>query len=97
MDIVAGRPLGTMITYGFPEQELEAELELALGIGASVLEILPDWSRFPDPDAGPQAVSRSRSVDPQCPRLLGRADHSRTARRPGIEPIHRSAANRSTT
>ncbi len=44
------RPLGTMVIYGFPERELDAELDIALGIGASVLEILPDWSRFPDPE-----------------------------------------------
>jgi sugar phosphate isomerase/epimerase len=47
---VAARPLGTMIIYGFPEQDLDPELEIAVGIGASLLEILPDWSRFPDPE-----------------------------------------------
>jgi sugar phosphate isomerase/epimerase len=58
MDIVAGRLLGTMVIYGFPEQEFEPELEIALGIGARVLEILPDWSRFPDPE-----VVRKQSAD----------------------------------
>jgi len=38
-----------MVTYGYPEIDLDAELRLAVGIGASLLEILPEWSRFPDP------------------------------------------------
>ena len=38
-----------MVIYGFPERELDADLDIALGIGASLLEVLPDWSRFPDP------------------------------------------------
>jgi sugar phosphate isomerase/epimerase len=47
-----------MIVYGFPDIDLSAELNLALRIGASVLEILPDWGRFPDP-----AVVRARAAD----------------------------------
>ena len=43
------RPLGTMITYGYPGIELEDELDLAIRIGTSVLEILPEWSGLPDP------------------------------------------------
>ena len=43
------RRLGTMITYGYPGIALEDELDLALWIGASVLEILPEWSCLPDP------------------------------------------------
>jgi sugar phosphate isomerase/epimerase len=38
-----------MIAYGFPDLDLEPELDLALRIGAETLEILPDWSRLPDP------------------------------------------------
>jgi sugar phosphate isomerase/epimerase len=38
-----------MVTYGYPDIALYAELDLAVRIGASVLEILPEWSRFPDP------------------------------------------------
>jgi sugar phosphate isomerase/epimerase len=38
-----------MVTYGYPEIGLDEELNLALWIGASVLEILPDWGRLPDP------------------------------------------------
>jgi sugar phosphate isomerase/epimerase len=49
VDNVVGRALGTMITYGFPEIELEDELALAERFGARVLEILPEWSRLPDP------------------------------------------------
>ncbi|HKI19110.1 MAG TPA: sugar phosphate isomerase/epimerase family protein, partial [Isosphaeraceae bacterium] len=63
MDIVAGRLLGTMVIYGFPEQELEPELDIALGIGASLLEILPDWSRFPDPElVRKQSADRGLSI-----------------------------------
>ena len=58
------RSLGTMITYGYPEIELDDELDLAIWIGASVLEILPEWSCLPDPAAGSPAIGRSRSVDP---------------------------------
>ncbi len=46
---MAGRPLGTMVTYGYPDIDLDAELSLAVSIGASLLEILPEWSGFPDP------------------------------------------------
>lgn len=38
-----------MITYGYPDIDLADELELALRLGASVLEILPEWSRLPGP------------------------------------------------
>ena len=38
-----------MITYGYRPIDLRDELELASGLGVSVLEILPGWSAFPDP------------------------------------------------
>src|SRR5262245_22035204 len=38
-----------MIAYGYPELALVTELDLAERIHASVLEILPDWRRLPDP------------------------------------------------
>jgi sugar phosphate isomerase/epimerase len=38
-----------MVTYGFPDLDLEAELALAMQLGAAVLEILPEWGRLPDP------------------------------------------------
>ena len=47
-----------MITYGYPEIALEDELDLAIWIGASVLEILPEWSCLPDP-----ALVRRRAAD----------------------------------
>jgi sugar phosphate isomerase/epimerase len=47
-----------MVTYGFPDIDLDAELALAVRFGAALLEILPDWSRFPDP-----ACVRMRAVD----------------------------------
>jgi sugar phosphate isomerase/epimerase len=45
------RPLGTMVAYGFAEIDLAADLALAVGLGASVLEIFPAWRALPDPDA----------------------------------------------
>jgi sugar phosphate isomerase/epimerase len=44
-----GRSLGTMVAYGFPTIDFAAELALAGRIGASLLEILPDWRTLPDP------------------------------------------------
>jgi sugar phosphate isomerase/epimerase len=38
-----------MVTYGYPGIELADELELAAGLGVSVLEVLPEWGQFPDP------------------------------------------------
>jgi sugar phosphate isomerase/epimerase len=38
-----------MITYAYRAIDLADELELARGLGVSVLEILPGWSAFPDP------------------------------------------------
>jgi sugar phosphate isomerase/epimerase len=43
------RPLGTMVTYGYPEIDFVDELSLATRIGASLLEILPHWGRLLDP------------------------------------------------
>jgi sugar phosphate isomerase/epimerase len=47
-----------MITYGYADIELPDELALAARLGAEVLEILPEWSRFPDP-----ALVRRRATD----------------------------------
>jgi sugar phosphate isomerase/epimerase len=38
-----------MVTYGYPEIALDDELSLARTLGATLLEILPEWSRLPDP------------------------------------------------
>lgn len=43
------RALGTMVTYGYREVDLDSELALATRFGVTLLEILPEWSRFPDP------------------------------------------------
>jgi len=43
------RLLGTMITYGYPDIDLDDELRLAQRIGATVLEVLPMWQQLPDP------------------------------------------------
>ena len=72
-----GRALGTMITYGYPDIELADELALAARLGAEVLEILPEWSRFPDPGLVRRAAADARDGDPQRPWLLGRPDHPR--------------------
>jgi sugar phosphate isomerase/epimerase len=48
---VTDRPLGTMVAYGFPRVAIEADLALALRLGARCLEILPLWSELPDPRA----------------------------------------------
>ena len=52
------RPLGTMVAYGFERGSVAFDLDIAREIGASCLEILPDWSRYPDP-----AVMRSLASD----------------------------------
>lgn len=44
-----GRRLGTMVAYGFAEIDLAGELALAGRLGATVLEIFPLWSGWPDP------------------------------------------------
>jgi sugar phosphate isomerase/epimerase len=38
-----------MVTYGFPDITIAAELALATRLGAVILEILPDWRTLPDP------------------------------------------------
>lgn len=43
------RPLGTMIVYGFAEKDVATDLDLALRIGATCVEILPLWRAYPDP------------------------------------------------
>jgi sugar phosphate isomerase/epimerase len=43
------RPLGTMVAYGFPRGDVRGDLAIAGRLGATHLEILPDWSSLPDP------------------------------------------------
>jgi sugar phosphate isomerase/epimerase len=43
------RALGTMVVYGFADRDLDVDLAIARRLGASVLEILPDWRVLPDP------------------------------------------------
>ena len=52
------RPLGTMIAYGFAGLPVSVDLALAKAMGASVLEVLPDWENLPDPSS-----LRSQVVD----------------------------------
>ncbi len=40
-----------MIVHGFPKLDLAIDLEIARRIGAEVLEILPYWPVFPDPES----------------------------------------------
>jgi sugar phosphate isomerase/epimerase len=52
-----------MITCGYPRIALESELALAVRIGASVLEILPAWSDYPDPgDLGDRAADHGLAI-----------------------------------
>lgn len=43
------RALGTMVAYGFPRGDVGIDLAIAARLGASCLEVLPDWSDYPDP------------------------------------------------
>ncbi len=43
------RKLGTMVVYGGLKGPLPVDLAIAHRLGASVLEILPDWKTLPDP------------------------------------------------
>lgn len=52
------RPLGTMIAYGFAGGDVGIDLGIASRLGAEVVEALPDWKNFPDPD-----VLRRRVAD----------------------------------
>jgi sugar phosphate isomerase/epimerase len=52
------RPLGTMVAYGFATIDLDSDLALAHRLGASVLEIFPEWRSLPDP-----GVLRARVAD----------------------------------
>ncbi len=46
---VSGRSLGTMVAYGFPRGHLDADLATAELLGATCVEVLPDWRTLPDP------------------------------------------------
>ncbi|MFO0910733.1 MAG: sugar phosphate isomerase/epimerase family protein [Isosphaeraceae bacterium] len=43
------RPLGTMIAYGFPRHDVDVDLHLVSRLGATLVEVLPDWKTLPDP------------------------------------------------
>lgn len=43
------RPIGTMVVYDSARRILAVDLEIARRLGASCLEILPDWRKYPDP------------------------------------------------
>ena len=49
LDPLGQRPLGTMIAHGFAKVNLLDDLAIARRLGASVLEILPDWKDAGDP------------------------------------------------
>ncbi len=72
------RALGTMVTYGYPDLDLDEELALATRFGVEVLEILPDWSRFPDP-VWSARCSPPWAGDSICPRMLGEPNYPRHA------------------
>ena len=88
--------LGTMITYGYPDIELADELSLAVRLGVEVLEILPEWGRFPDP-----ALVRARRPTGACrstaPTAAGAAGPSARLASTWARPTRRPTASRSTT
>jgi len=43
------RPLGTMVAYGFARGHVDTDLAIAARLGATHLEVLPDWRALPDP------------------------------------------------
>ena len=45
------RPLGTMVAYGFGDKDVGHDLNLAVRMGASCVEVLPHWRSLPDPVA----------------------------------------------
>lgn len=45
------RLLGTMVAFGFPDRDIENDLSIARKLGASVLEIFPNWRDYPNPAA----------------------------------------------
>jgi sugar phosphate isomerase/epimerase len=60
---VPARALGTMITHGYPDLDLDDELALAVRLGVEVLEILPEWGRLPDPaEVRRQAAERGLRI-----------------------------------
>ena len=65
------RLLGTMIVYGFPRSDLEVELAIAGQLGAEVLEILPYWSSYPDPQSPPDDGSMTRAFRSTAPMDAG--------------------------
>lgn len=46
---MTSRTLGTMITYGYARVDVEVDLAIASRLGATALEILPDWRSLPNP------------------------------------------------
>jgi sugar phosphate isomerase/epimerase len=38
-----------MIAYGFPDRDIARDLDIARRLGATVVEIFPDWRSYPDP------------------------------------------------
>jgi len=57
-----------MVAYGFATVDFAAELALAGRLGASVLEVLPDWRALPDPPLPPPRVAHA---SPRVPRPHG--------------------------
>lgn len=51
LEPVTRRELGTMVAYGFAGVDLLGDLAIASRLGATALEILPDWKTLPDPIA----------------------------------------------
>ncbi len=50
------RLLGTMVTYGYRDDDLKTDLALALRMDVACVEVLPHWKRLPDPQILKQTV-----------------------------------------
>jgi sugar phosphate isomerase/epimerase len=44
----ARRPIGTMVAFGFRDLDLGVDLDVARALGATTLEVLPDWGARSD-------------------------------------------------
>lgn len=49
MPVFRSRPLGTMITHGYHRIDVETDLQIARRLGASHIEVLPNWRSLLDP------------------------------------------------
>jgi sugar phosphate isomerase/epimerase len=57
------RPLGTMVVHGYRDLPIEVDLELARRLGATLVEILPEWRQLrPAEDARDRVADQGLAV-----------------------------------